>query len=280
MIKGMLGLLLFSLGFSAWSATWTITYPRPLTENDQRTDYPVELIALALEQTGVNYRLTPSDAVLGQVKALKQLGENRGVNVVWSMTDKDREVNLLPIRIPIYKGLIGWRVFLVKKDKVSEFSRIKNLQGLIQHKPIQGAEWPDTKILQSNGFDVFTSKSYTSLFSMLTQGQGDFFPRSLVEVWGELDSEDLDESLVVEPSLGIKYPTAMYLFVNRNNKTLARLLEVGLEKAIANGQFDELFNEHFAQSLERANMDSRFFYEINNPLLPERTPIERAELWY
>ncbi|TRY31100.1 amino acid ABC transporter substrate-binding protein [Aliiglaciecola sp. M165] len=257
-----------------------MTYPRPLTENDQRTDYPVELIALALEQTGVNYRLTPSDAVLGQVKALKQLGENRGVNVVWSMTDKDREVNLLPIRIPIYKGLIGWRVFLVKKDKVSEFSRIKNLQGLIQHKPIQGAEWPDTKILQSNGFDVFTSKSYTSLFSMLTQGQGDFFPRSLVEVWGELDSEDLDESLVVEPSLGIKYPTAMYLFVNRNNKTLARLLEVGLEKAIENGQFDELFNEHFAQSLERANMDSRFFYEINNPLLPERTPIERAELWY
>lgn len=280
MILRLLCLLLMSISYSGYAATWTITYPRPLTENDQRTDYPVKLIALALEQTGVNYKLTPTKDVLGQVKALKQLGENRGVNVVWSMTDQEREEILLPIRIPIYKGLIGWRVFMIRQEKIAEFGQIKDLQGLIAHRPIQGAEWPDTKILQSNGFDVYTSKSYTSLFTMLAQNQGDFFPRSLVEVWGEYDSEEMDDAIVVEPSLGIKYPTAMYLFVNRNNKTLARLLEVGLEKAIANGQFDELFNKQFGPSFSRANMENRFFYEIDNPLLPPETPLERKELWY
>ncbi|GAA0856722.1 amino acid ABC transporter substrate-binding protein [Aliiglaciecola litoralis] len=280
MLRFMLSALCLVVSANSLAATWSITYPRPLTENDQRTAYPVDLLALALDQTGVNYRLIPTDKPLLQEKALKQLAENRNVNVVWSMTDTDRESRLLPIRIPIYKGLIGWRVFMVRQDRLKEFKAIDTLQALLKLKPIQGYDWPDTRILQSNGFDVNTSKSYTGLFTMLAQKQGDFLPRSLIEVWAEFDSEDLHESIRVEPSLGVRYPAAMYFFVNKNNKTLARLLEVGMEKAIANGQFDELFNQQFDTSLKRADMDTRFFFEIDNPLLPTSTPVGRKELWY
>ena len=265
---------------SLWGATWTITYPRPLTENDQRTEYPVKLLALALEQTGVNFRLEPTSMVLLQDKALKQLADNRNVNVVWSMTDSDREESLLPIRIPIYKGVIGWRVFMIRDDRKADFSAIDTMQRLQQYKPIQGYDWPDTKILQSNGFDVNTTKSYTGLFEMLAQKQGDFLPRSLIEVWAEYDKEDIDDSIIIEPTLGVKYPTAMYFFVNKNNRTLARLLEVGMEKAIKSGKFDELFETQFADSFKRANLDKRFFFELSNPLLPDTTPVDRKELWY
>lgn len=265
---------------NVFGATWNITYPRPLTENDQRAQYPVKLLALALEQTGVNYSLEPTAMVLLQDKALKQLGENRNVNVVWSMTDNDREERLLPIRIPIYKGLIGWRLFMIREDRKTDFTSIDTMQGLQQYKPIQGYDWPDTKILQSNGFDVNTTKSYTGLFNMLAQQQGDFLPRSLIEVWAEYDKEDIDDSIIIEPTLGVKYPTAMYFFVNKNNRTLARLLEVGMEKAIKNGKFDELFEQQFAESFKRADIDNRFFFELTNPLLPETTPVDRKELWY
>lgn len=262
------------------AAIWNISYPRPLTESDQRTRYPVALLALALDQTGVNYKLIPSAEVLNQDKALVQLSENRGVNVVWSMTDSEREKRLLPIRIPIYKGMIGWRVFLLREEMAGQFAQIDTLQQLQKFRPIQGADWPDTKILQSNGFDVSTSKNYLSLFAMLTGKQGDFFPRSLVEVWSEVENEDVGESVIVESTLGIRYPTAMYFFVNKNNKTLARLLREGLEKAVANGKFDELFDQVFSSTLERSNLEKRFFFQLDNPLLPKETPLQREELWY
>jgi hypothetical protein len=276
----MISILLFWFSSSCFAAIWAITYPRPLTDTDERSKYQIKLLALALDQTGVKYKLIPTKMVLSQDKSLKQLGENRNVNVVWSMTDKDRESRLLPIRIPIFKGLIGWRIFLVKQNRLNDFKSIETLQDLQKYKPIQGYDWPDTKILQSNGFDVNTSKSYPGLFTMLAQRQGDFFPRSLVEIWDEYDEPHLDKSIRVEPTLGIRYRTAMYYFVNKNNKTLARLLQVGLETAIENGEFDELFKKEFKTSLERANMDDRFFFEIENPLLPPATPVDRKELWY
>lgn len=280
-MKWILGALFnVVLCHTAFAATWEITYPRPLSEDDHRQDYPVKLLALALDQTGVKYKLQPASVVMLQDKALKQLAENRSVNVVWSMSDIDRESRLLPIRIPIYKGLIGWRVFLVRKDKLAKFRNINTLQSLLKFKPIQGYDWPDTKILQSNGFDVLTSKSYAGLFTMLASNQGDFVPRSLVEVWKEYDAQFMDESIVVEPTLGIKYPAAMYFFVNKSNRTLAKLLENGLEKAVANGQYDVLFEQEFRDIFERSNMDKRFFFQIDNPLIAPATPIDREELWY
>lgn len=262
------------------AATWNIVYPRPLTETDQRNEYPVKLLALAMDHTGVKYRLTPTQEIMLQDKALKQLGENRGVNVVWSMTDEEREKRLIPIRIPIYKGLIGWRLLLVREESLAKFTAVDTLQSLLKLKPIQGRDWPDTKILQSNGFDVITAKNYPEIFTMLADRKGELLPRSMAEVWAELENEKLDPAIVLEPTLGIKYPAAMYFFVNKSNKLLARLLTDGLEKAIANGKFDELFLQQFAPIIERANLDQRFFFELENPLLPAATPLDRKELWY
>lgn len=275
-----LWLLLLCISLPAMTATWNITYPRPLTEFDQRSQYPIQLLTLALEQTGVNYSLRPSDRIMLQSRALKQLRENREVDVVWSMTDQAREEQLLPIRIPIFKGLIGWRVMLVKTSNLEQFSGLQHLTGLRSLKPIQGSDWPDTKILQSNGFEVITSRDYRSMFTLLEQEQGDFFPRSVVEVWSELDSDDIAADIAVEPRIGVRYPTAMYFFVNRRNSTLARLIENGLEKAIANGKFDDLFLQIHDTLLSRAAMQERVFFELDNPLLPAKTPLERQELWY
>ena len=69
----------------AHAAVWHIVYPRALLEADVRNDYPIALLKLALDKTGVRYNIKPSDRILLQGKAIRQLRENRTVNVIWSM---------------------------------------------------------------------------------------------------------------------------------------------------------------------------------------------------
>jgi hypothetical protein len=281
MIKTSVVLFLLMLtSVESLAASWRINYPRPLSESDRRADYPLKLLALALEQTGVNYRLIASDRILPQSKALKRLMDNREVNVVWSMTDEQREEQLLPIRIPIYKGLIGWRIFIIRKDMDSRFKYIQNLEHLLKLNPIQGSDWPDTKILQANGFDVMTGSEHDALFKMLANAQGDFFPRSVVEVWEEIKTDNPSDDFEIETKLGLRYPAAMYYFVNKNSVPLANLIRTGLEKAIQNGKFDELFFAEHQAYLDKSELDKRTFYQLQNTYLPIKTPLHRKELWF
>ena len=273
-------LLLAVVSFTCSAASWRINYPRPFSDDDKRSEYPLKLLALALDQTGVNYRLIASDRIMPQSKALKRLMDNREVNVVWSMTDEQREDMLLPVRIPIYKGLIGWRIFLIRKDMNSRFKYIQNLEHLLKLNPIQGSDWPDTKIMQANGFEVLTANDHDALFGMLAAAQGDFFPRSIVEIWDEFETNNSNNNLEIESKLGVRYPAAMYYFVNKKSVPLANLIQTGLEMAIKNGKFDELFLEVHQPYIDAADLKNRTFYQLQNSYLPIKTPLHRKELWF
>ncbi|MCH2192465.1 MAG: transporter substrate-binding domain-containing protein [Gammaproteobacteria bacterium] len=264
----------------AEAATWTITYPRPIDDSDARAQYPIALLKLALDKTGVNYELRPSDRILLTGKAMRQLRENREVNVVWSMTDSQREKELTPIRIPIAKGLIGLRVFVINQNKKSKFDDVLSLTDMRKLVPIQGEEWPDTKILQANGFNVFTVPEFREAYDMIKQGKGDFFPRSVMEVDAELEAEGRRNNFYLEPSMALYYPTAMYYFVSGSNKTLANLIETGLNRAIDDGSFDALFESTYAPILASLGVNERKIFTLENPLLPIETPLTNSALWY
>lgn len=271
--------LLLCLG-QANAALWTITYPRPLDDSDARAQYPIALLKLALDKTGVNYELRPSDRILLTSKALRQLRENREVSVVWSMTDNQREKDLTAIRIPIAKGLIGLRVFVINQEKAAKFTNVMSLTDIRKLVPVQGEEWPDTKILQANGFNVFTVPEFREAYDMIKQGKGDFFPRSVMEVDAELAEEGRRSNLYLDSTMALYYPTAMYYFVSSSNKTLARLIETGLNRALEDGSFDALFESTYAPILDGLNMHSRQVFTLENPLLPIETPLNDARLWY
>lgn len=271
-------LLLISI--NAQAALWSITYPRPIDDRDLRTEYPLALLTLALEKTGVKYSLMPSDRIMLQGKALRQLRENREVNVVWSMTDSQREKDLLPIRIPLAKGLIGWRVFLINELNEGRFYAGMSKNELLKLVPISGEEWPDTKILQANGFNVFTVPSYGNAADVLETNKADFFPRSVMEVLNELNVGELPAEVTLEKNLAIYYPTALYFFVNKGNTTLARLIETGLQMAIEDGSFDALFMSTYEDSLKQLDLPNRTTIVLENTLLPAQTPLQEESLWY
>ncbi|WP_137937706.1 transporter substrate-binding domain-containing protein [Chitinivorax sp. B] len=271
--------LLFALLFICTAATGkTVYYQRSPTVDDARDVYPIQLLRLALDRSGGQYQLKPSAQAMLQGRALAELAVGRGVDVVWAMTSKEREAALRPIRIPIFKGLIGWRIPLVRASQANLFKDIRNLEQLKSLTAGQGHDWPDTDILLGNGIAVERVARYQGLFRMLTLGRFDYFPRSMSEIWAEAD-EHAKDGIVVDRFVVIHYPTAFYYFVNQRNTELANAIQSGLEAAIADGSFDKLFYQFHADILKRSEIDKRTVIELYNPTLPEKTPLQRRELW-
>lgn len=256
-----------------------IIYPRAQTATDTRSAYPIALLRHAITQTGNTHTLKPSAEDMQQGRAFRLLGEGRGIDIVWSMTSREREKNYLPIRIPIFKGLIGWRLLLIRANDQAAFSALASLAPLKKMTAGQGHDWPDTTILIKNGFNVSGVSDYTSLFKMLKQGRIDYFPRSIIEIWDEVKSDGAN-GLAVEQSIVLRYPTAYYYFVHKTNVALAKIIEEGLEKSLADGSFDALFRQYNQDAIQRARLNERIIYELPNPELPAETPLRRKELWF
>lgn len=258
----------------------TIVYQRHQAKEDPQLRYVTAVLELAIRESGVAYNPRISELVMVQSRGLDELRRNTGlIDLTWTMTSAQREREVLPIRIPIDRGLIGWRVALLKQHRLADFARIDSLQALKRYRAGQMHDWPDTPILRSNGLKVDTSDQYESLFKMLAAGRFDYFPRSLIEVREEWMAH-AEMGLAVEPTLLIRYPAALYFFVSKQNRQLAADLERGLNKAVREGKLQALFEQHFGSLLKELNVSGRRVIELRNPLLPPQTPLQRPELWY
>ena len=109
--------LIATICFPALAATLEVRYP--LQESAEA--YPVKVLELALKKSGVSYNAAPLQYQMPQGRALMELAKDGELNVVWSITSNERERDLLPVRIPIDKGLYGWRLFLVNQVDVPKF---------------------------------------------------------------------------------------------------------------------------------------------------------------
>ena len=112
---------------------------------------------------------------------------------------------------------------------------------------------------------------------MLSRKRFDYFPRSVLEV--DSDYERFKHfDIAIYPNLLIHYPTAYYLFVSRNNESLAADIELGLNRAFADGSLDQLFFQYLATMVDKYAQPS-VVIRLNNPNLPDTAPLDRKELW-
>jgi hypothetical protein len=63
----------------------------------------------------------------------------------------------------------------------------------------------------------------------------------------------------------IHYPAAYYFYVRKGDKQLAKDIQIGLERAIADGSFDEIFDRYFGEKIKRLNMENRRIIPIALP---------------
>ncbi len=244
-----------------------------------------EILCEALDQTVPEYGPYHITLVrnMEQGRVVAELARNKLVDVAVFAPTAEREAKLLPIRIPVTKGLLGLRVCLIREDDASLFQDIHTLEdwkdsGLTIG---QGTHWPDTRILEANGLVVEKSTSYLPLFDMLANGRFDCFCRSVNEVLPEL-AEHGGKGLVLEPNLLFVYRLPTFFFVSPQNPRLAERIGLGLEKALHSGTFDKIFMQGYGQALEIVDLPSRKPIFLDNPFLTPETEriLSDERLWY
>ncbi len=250
--------------------------------SDPNAAYAIKMLKLAIAHSdNPDYKVEAIHEDFTQARLNEEVRTNGLLDVCWASSDKDIESELQPIRIPLFKGLLGYRIFIINKNDQATFDKVETLDDLKKLTIGQGRTWADGRILEANGFKVIKTNKYPGLFYMVEGGRFDAFPRGVHEPFGELESRPNME-LAVEKNLMLYYRMPFYLFVSPTNKQLAKDLQTGFERAIAKGEFDKVFygDKAIQDVMKKANMKNRKLFKLENPLLSKETPIDRPELWF
>ncbi len=250
-----------------------------VSRGDANADYAIGMIKLALSKSSEDYQLNINEGALTGLRQKQKLIDGE-VDVVWTATNKYMEQGILPVRVPLYKGLLGFRVLLVHRENKNLFHQVRTMTQLSRFSFGQGFGWSDTEIMRANGLTVVTANKYESLFHMTDGKRFDAYPRGIHEPWLEMENRP-DLALAVDDSILLVYKMPFYLFVNPAKKELANALEQGLLAAIEDGSFDQFFysSSTVKMVLNRVNLDSRRVFRMDNPGLPEQTPVANHKLW-
>ena len=273
----LLGIAWLALSLPVWAAPCTIRY----FQQDARYAYRTALLQLVLDQTAEEGRcqLSPQFTTVTPDRGLALLQEGR-IDVVSVPTTLRRERELRAVRFDILRGLLGYRVLLIRKQRQAEFGAVRSLAGLRRLRLGLGSHWADLPLRQYNGFQVMATPRYESLFAMFARGRFDAFPRGVNEAWQELaEQQGTFPDLRVEPTLALYYPWPVYFFVRRDNQPLADRLHRGLMRAQADGSLQRLFLEHHGNLLQQANLAKRRLLLLSNPGLPPGTPKADTSWW-
>ena len=249
---------------------------------DPKQSYYIDLLRLAMEKSQDqygDYRLLPVEMDMPQGRTIK-LVEQGKLDVVWTMTSMEREQQLRAVYFPLLKGMMGHRIAIIRKEDEARFTGITTIEQLQKIPVGQGSDWPDSDILQRQGFTLVRGAAH-NLLNMLEKHRFDYFLRALHEPWDEIVDKPM---LMVEPHFVIVYPAPLYFFVSPDNSPLAERIEYGLRAALVDGSFDELFYYHAITEgmLSRAKLTERRVFRLDNPFLSQTSKnlLSEPELWF
>ncbi|WP_338848095.1 hypothetical protein V8J88_04635 [Massilia sp. W12] len=271
------------------SAPQVFHHPSAESSHDSRYQYDWEVLRMALERTEERYgpyAMEASEEKMTPARVTQEMlstAEQSRLNVMVRATNPGLEQKLRPIRIPVDRGLLGFRIFLVRKANLPQFAAVRTLDDLRRLRAGQGRGWVDVQILQAAGLPVVEGSNYEGLFGMLQSQRFDYFSRAADEALREFQERSSHfPELAIEPSLLLHYPLPRYFFVRRDAQggLLAERIESGLEAMLKEGSLQAVFLKHKADLIARAGLSQRRVLKIPNPTLSEQTPLARSALWF
>ncbi|MEW9799016.1 hypothetical protein [Alteromonas sp. CYL-A6] len=252
-------------------------------EGDEYGYYHRDVLSRVLAVTAEmgTTRLIAHSHPMPQARQMKTVSK-RQADVMWSMTNDERESTLLAIRFPLMRGLSGYRTLIIREGAQDNFPKNMTTDELKQKLAVQGEDWPDLKILENQGFNVKGvkwSQWYVSMFNMVDRDMVDCFPRNIIEIQMDLNRNQ-DKALMMEQYHLIRYPAYEYFFVRKDNTALAARLYTGLARLLERGELDTLFMAHpnHRDAMALLNDNERKVHDIDNPSLSYALPYARWDL--
>jgi hypothetical protein len=249
--------------------------------------YKVKVIKFFLNKSGIKYNISSLKNSVTKPREFKEIQKGKLINVGIFTSSKKYESTLIPIRFPIYKGLIGYRIFIINKKNQKVFEQVKSVEDLKKLICIQGLNWTDADILKSSGFNVYQTR-YTNIFGMLELNhEADFFPRGIYEIFFEMDKNSkMYPNLTIEKTILLHYPLAMFLYVSPKTPEIAKALKKGFEIAQKDGSLKYLTsgniigNYNIKKIISLSRLKHRKIFELPNPFLTDETKKIPEEFWF
>ncbi|WP_332851386.1 hypothetical protein [Duganella sp. S19_KUP01_CR8] len=270
----------------AWAATH-LTYPLTSDGIDSRYDYDWAVLRAALEKTAPRYGVFEqhqSKVAMSPPRVVQEMSSPSGrINIFVRATSPELEREFLPVRLPVDRGLLGYRLLLIRGADQQRFAGIKTVADLRRLRAGLGQGWADIPIFEKAGVPVVEGSSYDGLFAMLEADRFDFYSRSADEALREFKERSASHpQMAVEQTLLLHYPLPRYFFLRRDaeGRLLAKRIETGMEMMIKDGTLNTLFQRYKADLIKNTAMHKRRVINLANPKLTPQTPLARGELWF
>jgi hypothetical protein len=216
----------------------------------------------ALQEDLTDYPLAADEASVFRSKGFDIFGTVAG------NTKLAAEKKIL-IPLPLMKGLLGYRILIIRAADKEKFAAIKSAQQLQQLRLGIPSTWADAELFRQNGYKVEEKGSFDDLFTRLENNEFDYVSFGANEVAGVFAQRAAQSGkLIVDSSLLVYYPFPLVFYVNPNNKALAQQVTQGLQTIISNGELDAIFNRYFGAELKLLNLSGRTKITLKNSILP------------
>ena len=215
-----------------------------------QTGFRYRLLQLVLERSGRPFALGLSEQIQSQDEAVAALQQGPAssrnpfaisVGVYGAGLELNRRLREIPI--PVTGGILGLRVGWSHRSQHERLASVGSVEDLRSVVLLQGLGWSDVEIFDASGLRTFTARS-EDLFRLVDNRRVQLFPRGIDELEREATivastaaGTDLD------PNLLITYPFAGFFYVSPDNQSLADAIQLGFERAIADGSYQQLLEE-------------------------------------
>lgn len=255
----------------------TLTIARP--RDPSRPNIYVEtLLKSAIAEAGFQLTIDYADFPFNQMKAEQLLLDGKMVDVAWMPATTKRLESLRSVPVPLYQGLHGNRLLLITQGSQGKFNGISTTNHLVKLVGITPKAWSDYDILTKNGLVIHGDLNYPASLKAVSDGLGDYFPRSALTIKGDIAaypklSFDIEENLV------LKYPIYTMLFLSNKKSPILDMLLSGFAKLLDNGTYERLFLQFYQDRIASLNLTNRRYLYLDNPEVSQEA-INKQPLYF
>jgi len=248
----------------AFTQAGTASAPAPLelripVVSGGHTAYFIRLLEESLKLIHQPYRIHYVKDVPAR-RMWAMLGRDE-INLFYGLQtkDKDTSAGIVPVRHGLTNGLIGQRVFLIRRSDTASFARVKSVADLKETRLVAGfgEGWGDAKIWGKAGLPVYEHAApWNTIYAMVAAGNRhiDYLPRGVIEVMPEVRSHP---ELTVEQHLLVEYRGDFGFYLSASAARYRPIIERALKEAEASGLKARLIDETFGADIRALGLDRR-----------------------